>query len=74
MWCIARNIDRLNELKKLSDKIVPISLDLSKADSFNNKISNESPLGNAIMGHKVGDEVVVQAPNGSYTVKITKVA
>ena len=36
VWCIARNIDRLNELKKLSDKIVPISLDLSKADSFNN--------------------------------------
>ena len=44
-----------------------------EADSFNNKISNESPIGKALLGHKEGDEVSVDAPNGSYKLKITKV-
>jgi transcription elongation factor GreA len=36
------------------------------------KISNESPLGKALIGRKVGDKVVVTLPNGNeinYTVK-----
>ncbi|NPA93254.1 MAG: transcription elongation factor GreA [Chloroflexi bacterium] len=37
-------------------------------------ISNESPLGKALMGHKAGDEVEVQAPDGAFKVKIVKVA
>lgn len=36
-------------------------------------ISNESPLGQALLDQKVGDEVEVSAPNGSFTVKITKI-
>ncbi len=36
-----------------------------------NKISNESPIGKAISGHKKGDTVEVESPNGSYKVKIT---
>ena len=44
-----------------------------EADSFNNKISNESPIGKALVGHKEGDEVSVDAPNGSYKLKIKKV-
>ena len=28
-------------------------------------ITNESPVGQALMGHKVGDEVTVTVPNGS---------
>lgn len=27
------------------------------------KISNESPVGRALLGHKVGDEVVIRSPN-----------
>ncbi|NMA50332.1 MAG: transcription elongation factor GreA [Mollicutes bacterium] len=45
-----------------------------EADSFNNKISNESPLGKALIGHKENDDVTVEAPNGQYTLKIAKVA
>lgn len=45
-----------------------------EADSFNNKISNESPLGKALLGHKVGDTVDVDSPNGTYALKITNVA
>jgi transcription elongation factor GreA len=36
------------------------------------KISNESPLGRALLGHKEGDKVQVDAPAGSFTVKIMK--
>jgi transcription elongation factor GreA len=39
----------------------------------NGRISNESPLGKALMGHVVGDKVTVKAPNGEFTVKIVKV-
>lgn len=43
------------------------------ADAFANKISNESPMGQALIGHKVGEKVTVETPNGSYEVIILKV-
>ena len=45
-----------------------------EADPFNNKISNESPIAQAIMGKKAGDVVSVDSPNGKYDVKILKIA
>lgn len=36
-------------------------------------ISNESPLGRALLNHKVGEEVQVAAPGGAFTVKIVAV-
>ena len=45
-----------------------------EADPFENKISNESPIGIALMGKKVGEVVSVEGPNGTYDVKITKIA
>jgi transcription elongation factor GreA len=37
-------------------------------------VSKESPLGSAIMGHKVGDRVLVQVnPTMSYYVEIRKI-
>ncbi len=44
-----------------------------EAHPSNGRISNESPLGRALIGHKAKEEVTVQAPNGSFTVKILKV-
>jgi transcription elongation factor GreA len=44
-----------------------------ESDPFNNKISVESPLGVAIKGHKIGDTVLVESPNGGYSVKILNV-
>jgi transcription elongation factor GreA len=44
-----------------------------EANPNNGLISNESPLGKALMGHQAGDEVTVQAPNGSFAVTILKV-
>lgn len=37
------------------------------------RISNESPLGKALMNKKPGDKVQVDAPQGSFTVQILKV-
>jgi len=45
-----------------------------EADPFNNKISVESPIGVAIKGHKTGDTVLVESPNGGYNIKILNVA
>ena len=45
-----------------------------EADPFNNKISNESPIGKAVIGHKVDEEVEVESPNGPYKIKIVAIA
>ncbi len=45
-----------------------------EADPFENKISNESPLGVALLSHKIGDIVEVASPNGGYNIKIEKIA
>lgn len=45
-----------------------------EADVFENKISNESPIGIAIMGKKVGDICSVEANGSSYDVKILEIA
>ena len=41
-----------------------------EADPFDNRISNESPIAQAIIGHRVNDIVAVDSPNGMYNVKI----
>ena len=45
-----------------------------EADPFESKISNESPIAQALLGRKVGEVVDVNSPNGVYQVKITKIA
>lgn len=42
----------------------------TEADPLNYKISNESPVGNALMGSKIGDTVEVETPNGIIKVKV----
>ena len=37
----------------------------AEADPFEGKISNESPLGSALLGKKPGDQVEVKVPDGS---------
>lgn len=44
-----------------------------EADPFNNRISNESPIAQAIIGKKVGDVATVASPNGEYQVKILEI-
>lgn len=42
----------------------------AEADPLMGKISYESPVGRALLGHKVGDRVVVAAPAGETSFKI----
>jgi transcription elongation factor GreA len=46
----------------------------AEANPSEGKISNESPLGRALLGHMKDEEVIVEAPNGSFSVKILKIA
>jgi transcription elongation factor GreA len=41
-----------------------------EADSRNRKISNESPVGRALMGKRVGDVVSIVTPSGQMQMKI----
>lgn len=45
----------------------------SESDPFNGKISNESPMAKGLLGHKVGEVVDVDVPNGTIKLKIIKV-
>ncbi len=45
----------------------------AEANPREGKISNESPIGKAILGHKIGETVKVETPGGTYNVKIIKV-
>ena len=45
-----------------------------EVDLTQNKISNESPIAQAIIGGKAGEVKTVNSPGGSYEVKIIKIA
>jgi len=45
----------------------------AESDSLNGVISNESPMGSALLGKRVGDMVTVNAPSGEFRVKILEV-
>ncbi len=45
----------------------------AEANPRDGKISNESPIGKAILNHRIGEEVQVETPDGSYSVRIVKI-
>ncbi len=45
----------------------------TESDAMQNKISNESPVGAALLKHKVGDKVKVNAPDGEYYLEIREI-
>jgi len=45
----------------------------AEADPRLGRISNESPLGKALLNHKAGDRVNVEAPGGSFEIEILSV-
>jgi len=45
----------------------------AEADPTDHKLSNESPVGRAIMGHKPGEVVIVVTPQGENKVKIVAI-
>ena len=45
-----------------------------EADPMNNRISNESPVGRALLGHKAGEIIDVEAPAGVIKLEILEVS
>ena len=45
----------------------------AEADPMNGKISDESPIGSALIGHEVGETVVANTPQGELEFKIVKI-
>lgn len=60
---------------RLSDKVEAVYeiVGFAQSDPSNGKISDESPVGKALMGAKKGDTVVVEAPIGNLEYKIKKI-
>jgi transcription elongation factor GreA len=44
-----------------------------EADPLNGRISNESPIGKALMGRKMGAKIVANTPGGEITFKIMRI-
>ena len=64
--CVANEINKVLKVKDYEfDEEVEYSLvGSAEADPMNFKISNESPVGAALLGKKVGDLVEVLVPGG----------
>lgn len=45
-----------------------------EADPLEGKVSNESPIGEALMGKKVGDHVTITTPKGAINYEVVKVS
>ena len=45
----------------------------AEANPREGMISNESPMGKALLNQRAGDEVQIEIPDGSYTIRIVKI-
>lgn len=64
-------------VQNITDKEEPETYSIvgsMEADPLNHKISNESPIGRAILGRSKGDVVEVKAPAGVFKYEIVKIA
>jgi len=53
-----------------SDEMTVTIVGSNEANSLLQKVSNESPLGAALIGAKVGETITVEAPGGSFSYKV----
>ncbi len=59
--------------KELKEEIEYKIVGSTEADSLKGKISNESPVGAALLGHKVGDTVKIETQMGVITYKVLEI-
>ena len=72
---IAKDVVSVGSLVKLKDMSANKTVEFkivgsAEANPSENKLSNESPVGKAIIGHKKGEVVEVTAPRGALKFKI----
>ncbi|MCI5800714.1 MAG: transcription elongation factor GreA [Oscillospiraceae bacterium] len=63
---------RLKDLEFDEEEVYHI-VGSAEADPMDNKISDESPMGKALLGHKLGDDVQVEAPAGAIHFKVMEI-
>ena len=64
------------KLTDMSDKTKKFTFQIvgsAETDPANGRISNESPIGKAVLGHKAGDVVEVTTPGGILKLKVTSI-
>lgn len=61
------------ELKTAQKSVTYFVVGPVEADPLEGKISNESPIGAALFGKKVGDHVSITTPKGETTYEIVKI-
>ena len=85
---ILKNAEVIEIPKKVSAVVVGCKVELNaggkkvnyqivgsyEADPMKNKISDESPIGMAVLGKKVGDEVTIELPAGSTVYKVSAIS
>jgi len=59
---------------EFNEEIEYLIVGSTEADPAGGRISNESPLGVALLDKKCGDDISVDAPDGSIAYKIIKIA
>lgn len=64
----------IRNAKKKSDEHEFTLVGSTESDVLNNRISNEAPLGLALMGRKAGDVVVINVPAGIIEYEILKLS
>jgi transcription elongation factor GreA len=75
---IAKDVVSVGSKVKLRDVAAKETIEYhivgsAEADPSANKLSNESPVGKAIIGHKKGETVEVSAPRGTLRFKILEI-
>lgn len=65
---------KVRNAKKKSEEYEFTIVGSTESDPFNFRISNEAPVGMALIGQKVGDIVTVDAPGGQTQYEILKLA
>lgn len=61
------------DLKTAGKKVSYTIVGPVEADPLEGKISNESPIGQALLGKKVGDKVTIETPKGSVEYTVEKI-
>lgn len=65
---------KIRNLKKKNEEYDFTIVGSTESDVLNGRISNEAPLGQALMGRKVGDKVVVNVPAGVMEYEVLKLS
>lgn len=59
--------------EKYDEEITYSIVGTNEADPLNDKISDRSPIGSAMLGSRAGDVVTVETPEGEYKLRILEV-